>query len=85
MGTRSEATRTIRKERLTKTKDQAELLRSARRALGMTNAQLADALGKSEAALLAWLAPKQAGKHRVMPKGSKLLLERLLAEHRSRK
>ena len=67
-----------------KEQDQAALLRRARTALGMTNAELADALGKSEAALLSWLAPKGAVKHRAMPKGSRMLLARILAERKAK-
>lgn len=65
--------------------DQAATLRAARRTLGMTNEQLAEALGKTPWTLLAWLAPARSGKHRTMPSGSRMLLERILAEHKATK
>lgn len=63
-----------------RTEDQAALLRRARKALDYTNEELAAALGKSLPALMAWLAPKDAAKHRTMPNGSRLLLLRILAD-----
>jgi DNA-binding transcriptional regulator YiaG len=66
----------------TTSKNQAALLRAARRALDLTNRQLANALGKSEPTLMAWLSPAAAAKHRTMPAGSRLLLDRLLKDHR---
>ena len=65
--------------------DQAALLRTARATLKKTNEQLAADLGVSVPTLLAWLAPKTAAKHRTMPRGSRLLLARILAEHRAAK
>lgn len=65
-----------------KAQDQAALLRAARRTLKLTNGELAAALGKSAPALLAWLAPKGAAKHRKMPDGSRLLLAHLVAAKR---
>lgn len=65
--------------------DQAAMLRAARRTLGCTNAELGARLGKSEAGILAWLAPADAAKRRNMPAGSRMLLERILKEHRTKK
>ena len=67
-----------------KLQDQAALLRKARKTLGKTNAELAADLGVSEPALIAWLAPLGAKKRRSMRKGSRLLLERILAEHQAK-
>lgn len=65
---------------------QQELLRSARKRLDMTNAELADALGKSRSALEAWLMPDSAKSHRNMPASAKLLLQHvLLARRHTRK
>jgi len=61
---------------------QQALLRKARASLGLTTEELAAALGKSQATLTSWLAPKGAAKHRTMPAGSRLLLQRILAEHK---
>ena len=67
------------------------LLRNARKELGLTNRELAEALGLTigkddeSAALLAWLAPATAAKHRTMPRDSRLLLERILKEQRARR
>lgn len=69
----------------TKAKDQAELLRRARKVLGLTNGELAAQLGKSEATLLSWIAPATAAKRRNMPAGSRMLLKRILKEHRAKK
>lgn len=66
-----------------KAEDQAALLRRARKSLGWTNERLAQELGKSFSALTAWLAPKGAAKHRTMPTSSRLLLQRILEEHRA--
>lgn len=63
-----------------KTKDQAALLRDARKVLKCTNEELAASLGKSVPALLSWLAPKAAAKHRTMPVSSRMLLARILVE-----
>lgn len=65
--------------------DQAAMLRAARRVLGCTNAELGAQLGKSEAGILAWLAPKGAAKHRTMPAGARMLLERIVKEQRAKK
>lgn len=72
-------------KKTTATQDQAALLRRARQALGWTNERLAQELGKSLPALLAWLAPKGAAKHRTMPASARLLLSRILAEHKAAK
>jgi hypothetical protein len=53
--------------------------------MGVTNLELAAALGKSEATLIAWLAPRDAAKHRVMPPSAKMLLEHVLREHNASK
>jgi transcriptional regulator with XRE-family HTH domain len=63
-----------------KEQDQGTLLRTARERLKKTNEQLAAELGVSEATVIAWLAPETAAKHRTMPRGSRLLLARILAE-----
>lgn len=66
-----------------KEEDQAALLRKARATLKKTNEQLAADLGVSVPTLLAWLAPKTAAKHRTMPRGSRMLLARVLSDHRA--
>lgn len=68
-----------------KTQTQQELLRAARKLLDVTNADLAARLGKSEAAVIAWLSPATSAKHRTMPAGSRMLLERILKEYRAKK
>lgn len=69
---------------MSKGKSQQEQLRAARKALGATTAELAAKLGTSKAAVTAWLAPKDAAKHRTMPATAKMLLERIVKEHRSK-
>jgi hypothetical protein len=59
--------------------EQAPLLRKARAKLKKTNAEFAESLGVSEATMLAWLAPTTSGKHRNMPRRSRLLLAAILA------
>lgn len=68
-----------------KAKDQADILKAARKALGMTNPELAAALGKSQKAIETWLAPAGAAMRRQMPEGSKLLLARILADAKRKK
>jgi len=65
--------------------NQQALLRAARTRLKVSNAELAALLGKSEPAILAWLAPETSGKFRNMPEGSQLLLNRILAEHKTKR
>ena len=64
---------------------QQEQLRAARTRLKVSNAELAERLGKSEAAMLAWLAPESSAKHRTMPKSAKLLLAAILADEKRAK
>jgi DNA-binding XRE family transcriptional regulator len=63
--------------------NQQALLRKVRKALDLTNGELAQALGVKPATLMAYLAPETAGKHRVMPGEYKLILQRLLSERKS--
>lgn len=73
------------KKATTNAGDQTELLRKARKVLNYSNAELAESLGKKPATLIAWLAPAGAKKRRTMPTGSRLLLERLLADAKRKK
>lgn len=57
---------------------QQALLRRVREGLGLTNEELANALGVSLPTLMAWLAPETAAKHRRMPDSEKLLLRHLV-------
>lgn len=61
---------------------QQELLRRVRKALDLTNDELAEAIGVKPATLLAYLAPDTAAKHRQLPAESRLVLQRLLAAKR---
>lgn len=62
---------------------QQKLLRKARQLLSLTNEELASALGKSEAALIAWLAPEGAAKHRKMPESARLVLNAILSKKKA--
>lgn len=62
---------------------QQRLVRAAKQALGMTTAELAEAIGKSKAAVLAWLAPEGNAKHRRMPADVRMTLARIVSEHRA--
>lgn len=64
---------------------QQELLRAARTRLNTTTEDLARRLGKSPAAVNAWLARDSAPMHRTMPKSARLLLAAILAQHRAAK
>jgi hypothetical protein len=68
-----------------KTQTQQEQLRAARKVLKKTNAELAAEFRKSEAGILAWLAPKTSAKHRTMPAGARLLLARIVADAKRKK
>lgn len=68
-----------------KKKDQVAFIRSAKSALDMNNKELAEALGKSEAALEQWQASAGTARRRTMPAGSRMLLERILKEHQAKK
>lgn len=69
-----------------KQQDQAILLRTARRRLNITTEELADLLGKSLPTVRSWLLPEGKAKaRRNMPQSSRLLLARILAEHRAKK
>ena len=59
---------------------QQALLRRARTDLGLTNDELARALGVKLPSLMAYLAPETAAKHRKLPAESRLSLERILSE-----
>lgn len=74
--------RQIRKALGLNGESQQDLLRRARDRLGLTNQELAAALEVSDATLLAWLAPKGAGKHRSMPEAAKLVLAAILAKRK---
>lgn len=65
--------------------DQAALIRSARKILGVTTEELAAKLGKSLSAVRSWLLPKGNQARRNMPQSARLLLAILLAEKRKRK
>ena len=65
--------------------DQAAELRKARKALGVTTEGLAEKLGMSLPAVRSWLTPKTSKAHRTMPRGSRLLLAAILAQHRRAK
>lgn len=66
-------------------KSQQQVIREARNVLKMTTGELAEAIGKSEAALLSWLAPDGNAKARRMPAESRLVLERIIQEHKAAK
>lgn len=68
-----------------KTTTQQDQLRAARKALKKTNAELAAEFGKSEAGILAWLAPETSAKHRTMPKAARMLLARIVADAKRKK
>lgn len=63
---------------------QQDLLRRARKTLGVTNEQLAVALGVKISTLLSYLAPKGAAKHRAMPADLRLVVERITQEAKSK-
>ena len=64
---------------------QQNLLRQVRSALGWKNAQIAEALGVSTPTLNAYLAPDTAKRFRPIPEASRMLLQRILAEHRTKR
>lgn len=65
--------------------DQAELLRNARESLGgITTEELSERLGKSLPTLRSWLLPAGNKARRNMPRGSRMLLTRIVAEHRAK-
>lgn len=76
---------TTRSNPMSKEPEQAKLLRSARKTLGITSAELADRLGVSLPALNSWLLPKGAKASREMPQTARLLLRYVLLEHRRAK
>jgi DNA-binding XRE family transcriptional regulator len=59
---------------------QQQLIRKVRAALGATNAELAAALGVKLPTLYAYLAGKNAAKHRPLPDGLRAVLLRILDE-----
>ncbi len=63
---------------------QQDLLRRVREAYGLSNDELADALGIKADTLLAYLAPESAKKHRAMPGEDRLVLARILKERKRR-
>lgn len=67
---------------MAKEKDQAALIRTARKRLDITTEELADLLGKSLPTVRSWLVPKGKSR-RNMPESSRLLLARILAEHKA--
>lgn len=67
--------------------EQAKKIRDARKVLKMTNPELAEELGVSLPTLRSWLMPKgdpEKTSYRNMPRTAKLLLDRILAEHRKK-
>lgn len=66
-------------------KSQQELLRGVRDAYGLSNQELADALGVSLDTLLAYLQAEETKKFRRMPEADKLVLARILEEHKRSK
>jgi DNA-binding transcriptional regulator YiaG len=66
-------------------KDQATLIRAARKTLGITSEELAERLGVALPTLRNWIAPATSKVHREMPKTARLLLDRILADHRAAK
>lgn len=70
---------------LAKQTEQAKLLRDARDKLEVTNEQLAELLGVEVPTLVSWLLPTSSKAHRPMNKTARLLLARILADHRKRK
>lgn len=64
---------------------QAQLLKAARKKLGMTREQLAAAMMKSVAGIDAWMAPPSAKRYRNMPRSARALLAAILAQHRAKK
>lgn len=67
-----------------KVESQQELIRKTRKALGISNKELAEALDKSEDGLLAWLAPEGTKKFRKLPQEKRQLLVAILAQHRAK-
>lgn len=65
-------------------KSQQDLLRKVREAYGISNDELAVALGVALPTLLAYLSPEVATKHRRMPEADKLTLARVLADRKSK-
>jgi len=63
---------------------QQELLRKARKQIGLTNEQLAGVLNVSVPTLIAHMAPATAAKHRRMKAEDKLLLRAILAAKKGR-
>lgn len=64
---------------------QQELVRAARKALGVTTKQLAQAIDRSEDTINAWLQRPGTAKFRNLPAESRLLLERIIEQHRAEK
>lgn len=65
------------------TTSQQDLLRKVRKALSLENAELAGVLEVSEPTLRSYLAPDTAKRFRTLPESSRLLLQRILAEHKA--
>jgi DNA-binding transcriptional regulator YiaG len=65
--------------------EQAKTLRAAKETLGVTSAGLAELLGVSEITIGNWLLPHTSNRHREMPLTAKLLLDRILADHNTKK
>lgn len=59
---------------------QQAILRKVRRALGLTNQELAKALGVEIDTLYAYLSPSTAKKFRKLPAEARLTLEKILAD-----
>jgi DNA-binding transcriptional regulator YiaG len=65
--------------------EQAEVLRAAREQLKVDSAELAEMLGVSLSTLRSWIAPTSSKVHRSMPRTAQLLLDRILADKRTKK
>lgn len=63
-------------------KSQQDLLRKLRDRFELTNEQLAEALGYSNATLLAYLAAEGTAMYRRMPEADRLVIARILAKRK---
>lgn len=64
---------------------QQNLLRRARKRLGVNTQELAAMLGKSYPSLRSWLQPATNKSYRKMPDTAKLLLKRILEDRRAQR
>jgi len=68
-----------------KTQTQQQMLRAARQALNITTEELAVQVGAKLKTLRSWLLPDDSKSHRQMSNSARLLLDRIMAEHRQKK